>query len=349
MLNKVNRFWKRIRLFIKLWWGKKTKHHKPIISILHITANCNLNCGYCFSEHKFEIKDPSFEQWKYVVDELKEKGCDLFFLQGGEPLLYKDLETLIDYIKNDNTQVHLTTNGLLIPQKIHILKKVDLVMVSLDGNKKGNDANRGEGSFEKITRGIETAIHNKIPLRINCVLTKNNVGDIEWLLDYAKDRKVFVGFSIPAKCGALDTMGDKLDDSELIEVHKKLLKLKTQGKMITLCNESLKHIINYPKQYHEVILKSDPDHKKVYQHECIYGRYLIFVTPSGNIYPCPSLWEMPDVFTPKNIFKDGFDMALENAQNPKCWICYVGGGVEWNFVSSFRGLLHSLKFARSQL
>lgn len=344
----ISALYKRSKLFLKFQWHKRLHNYTPLVALLFLVSRCNLKCNYCFAEHSGEFQDLPLKDWKFIIDKLKTKGCELIFLMGGEPLLYKNFGELIDYIHDKGMQCHLTTNGLLIPEYINELKKVDLLMVSLDGNKKSNDLNRGYGSFKQIIQGIEVAKESDIPLRINCVLTKNNKDDIEWLLNFGEEHNVYVGFTIPAKSKQPDLVKDKLlTNDEIRDIHTKLLSLKNSGEKITLSEKSLKHVISYPKSYDELIMKTDKPLSSFYR-ECMYGRYIVFIDAEGSIYPCTTLWEMSEVFTPKNIFRDGFDQALQNAQHLPCQICYCAGGVEWNFVSSFRGLLHSLKFARSQ-
>lgn len=69
----------------------------------------------------------------------------------------------------------------------------------------------------------------------------------------------------------------------------------------------------------------------------------------GSVYPCATLWELKDTYQPKNIFRDGWDEALRNSQELPCWICYCAGGVEWNRVSSLRGLGDALKFGLQEV
>lgn len=285
-----------------------------------------------------------------MIDKLKEKGTNFIFLMGGEPLLYREFGEIIDYVKGKGMGCHLTTNGTLIPQFIGELRKVDLLMVSLDGDKRGNDLNRGEGSWEKITRGIEIAKENNIPLRINAVMTKNNITDVVWLLEYGREHDAYVGFTIPAQCPSVKSASDIiLSDEEIISLHKKLLELQKLGMPITLSAKSLKHVLNYPKSFSELVYKSEKNRKNIYPYECCYGRYIVFIDAEGSIYPCTTLWEYPEVYKPKNIFRDGFDEALKNAQTLPCWICYCAGGVEWNEMSSFSGLVHALKFTSTQV
>jgi MoaA/NifB/PqqE/SkfB family radical SAM enzyme len=265
---------------------------------------------------------------------------------GGEPLLYRGFDAVVSQIKSLGMECDITTNGVLIPEYAKQLENVDMLMVSLDGNEKGNDANRGRGSWKLITKGIETAKAHEIPLRINCVLTRNNVTEIEDLLDYASTVNAYVGFTIPAKCPSLDSMADQaLTRDEIILVHERLLDLAKKGYKITLSEQSIKHVMKYPRPFDELVYKTDPDHKSIYPNECPYGRFIVFIDAKGSIYPCTTLWEFPSVFQPKNIFSDGFDEALRHAQDLPCWICYCAGGPEWDYFTSLKGIIHGLRFS----
>jgi MoaA/NifB/PqqE/SkfB family radical SAM enzyme len=273
----------------------------------------------------------------------------MIVLMGGEPLLYKGIDSIVDFVKSEGMQCHLTTNGILIPQFIGLLKKVDLLMVSLDGQRYGHEKNRGEGTWQKVIDGIELAKSYGIPLRINAVMTRNNKEDMAWLLDFGSKHKAYVGFTIPAKCPKVDMMADLiLTDEEQIEIHRKLLEFKKMGKKITLSTDALNHVIRYPRKLNEIVYKRDVDNKRVYPNECPYGRYIVFIGADSSVYPCTTLWERPSEYVPKNILKDGFEAAIKNAQELPCWICACAGGVEWSKMTGFRGIPDAVRFTLSQ-
>lgn len=269
----------------------------------------------------------------------------MIFLMGGEPLLYKGFGDMLRYVKSKGMICQVTTNGLLLPQFVDDLKCADLVQISLDGAQVGNDLNRGKGTFEKIFHAVEVAKKSEIPIRLNSVLTRNNINDVEWLLDLGDKLNAFVGFTIPANCPELEAMRDEvLTRDEIIDAHKKLLDYAKQGRKITLSVQSIEHVLKYPRDFDKLVYKTDPDHRQVSPWECTYGRFLIFIDATGSVYPCTTLWEYPSVFTPKNIFHHGWDEALRNAQSLPCYICYCAGGAEWNVTTSLAGIWHSLRF-----
>jgi MoaA/NifB/PqqE/SkfB family radical SAM enzyme len=332
----------KIKLFADFAVHKKLRIHSPLVALLLLTSRCNLQCKYCFAEHSGEFEDLPLEKWKYIIDELEKAGTKLIFLMGGEPLLYKDFPEIISYVKSKGMMVHLTTNGLLIPKYIEELKKVDLLMVSLDGNEVGHNANRG--CFQQVIEGIETAKNAGIKVRVNAVMTKNTKDDIAWLLNFGEKIGVYIGFTIPTKGKNYDAINDMLlGDEEKRQVHRELLAHSKAGKKITLSDNSLEYVLNYPLPYSDILFKDNPLSKKY--DECMYGRYLVFIDASGSVYPCTPLWEQKEIFTPKNIFADGFKEAIIHAQKLNCQTCVCAGGQEWGYITSIKGIVHALKFA----
>ena len=81
---------------------------------LHILEPCNLNCKHCFS-HFGSSKILPVGNWKQIVDNCISSGLvSGFNIAGGEPLLYPDLEFLIEYIKSKGMYCSIITNGTLV-------------------------------------------------------------------------------------------------------------------------------------------------------------------------------------------------------------------------------------------
>ena len=101
---------------------------------INLTYRCNLNCSYCYigdylnknEVYKSRI-DISLEDIKRRVEDFE---IDTIFLTGGEPLLYPNLEELLDYLYTKNIQVNIATNGLLINEKIiNIFEKYNVTLL----------------------------------------------------------------------------------------------------------------------------------------------------------------------------------------------------------------------------
>jgi GTP 3',8-cyclase len=107
---------------------------------LSVTDRCNLRCQYCMPEEEYVWLSRedllSFEEIRELVDMFSELGVDKVRLTGGEPLLRKDLPTLVSMLA-DNPRLHdlaMTTNGILLTEHAQALYDAGLhrVTVSLD-------------------------------------------------------------------------------------------------------------------------------------------------------------------------------------------------------------------------
>ena len=80
---------------------------------LEITNGCNLNCDFCI-KNKRKIKNISFDEYKFIINKIKDYTKEIYLHVLGEPLLHKDINTFIDYANRLGLLVNITTNGYLI-------------------------------------------------------------------------------------------------------------------------------------------------------------------------------------------------------------------------------------------
>ena len=86
---------------------------------INITNNCNANCEFCCmwsdsSKHTFM----DFDTFKKIIDEKKEKFE--LQLEGGEPLLHKDMYLFMEYAKSTGrcVKIIILTNGILLDKHL---------------------------------------------------------------------------------------------------------------------------------------------------------------------------------------------------------------------------------------
>jgi len=107
---------------------------------LSVTDRCNLRCEYCMPEDDYAWLPREdvlhFEEISALVDVFVSLGVDKIRLTGGEPLLRRDLASLVRMIaaKGAVTDLALTTNGILLADQIDALEAAGLrrITVSLD-------------------------------------------------------------------------------------------------------------------------------------------------------------------------------------------------------------------------
>jgi GTP 3',8-cyclase len=114
---------------------------RPLCNLrLSVTDRCNLRCEYCMPEDEYVWLPREdmlhFEEISALVDVFTGLGVDKIRLTGGEPLLRRDLPTLVRLLaaKPALKDLALTTNGILLGDQVDALAAAGLrrVTVSLD-------------------------------------------------------------------------------------------------------------------------------------------------------------------------------------------------------------------------
>ena len=116
---------------------------------ISVTDRCNFRCTYCMPKEVFDQNYPylahkellSFEEITRLTTIFSTLGVEKIRLTGGEPLLRKNLEVLIEMLAAVRTptgkplDLTLTTNGSILRKKAAALKAAGLqrLTVSLDG------------------------------------------------------------------------------------------------------------------------------------------------------------------------------------------------------------------------
>ena len=80
---------------------------------IEITNACNLNCSFCI-KNKRKINYMTFDNYKLIIDKIKNHTKEVYLHVLGEPLLHPEIINFIEYTNKNNMLVNITTNGYLI-------------------------------------------------------------------------------------------------------------------------------------------------------------------------------------------------------------------------------------------
>ena len=164
----------------------------PLDLYWEITKRCNLYCRHCYNESGRKDYEPSLEQIRSVVNELSSTKLRSLAISGGEPLMRKDLRTIIGWLRPLATNLVLATNGTLIDeQRVAWLREmINEVNLSLDaGNKSAYEQFRGRrGTFEKCLRGLDLLVEQKVPVIIQTTISRFNIDSLEEIATLAIER-----------------------------------------------------------------------------------------------------------------------------------------------------------------
>lgn len=172
---------------------------------LSVTDLCNLRCIYCMPSEGVTKRNHqdilSVEEIEEIVQTAASLGIHKIRLTGGEPLVRRGIEEIVARVANVSgiDEVALTTNGILLPEKIDFLKQagVTRINISLDTLNENlyREITRG-GELADALRGIEAVLAaGMLPLKINAVLIGGvNDEQIVQLVELTKNEEVHLRF-----------------------------------------------------------------------------------------------------------------------------------------------------------
>ncbi|MDI6717455.1 MAG: radical SAM protein [Patescibacteria group bacterium] len=306
---------------------KITKRRVPLMVSLGLTNKCNLNCIFCYAKDQENVGIPDYntQQLKSYINQFIKLGTRIFLLQGGEPCLRPDLKEIISYIKNKERFCRISTNGVLVANRIDALLGADQLSFSLDGNEQIVEQTRGKGIYQKVIEGMDAAFANKIPFEIHAALVREsafNNESIMSLFDLAKKYNTQVSFCVSVVSGAENTKSvgtGELTTEETKKVYQKLIELKKQGYPISNTFNSLKKAADWPISYTSIGFKENLPSDYKYD-ECRHGRLICWLDGDNTLCPCPTTFFRPEYASKVNNgnIKDAWEKLGPKA---KCIAC----------------------------
>jgi len=279
------------------------------IAIIQFQYNytCNFTCEHC-SIKKFQGKE---DKRSFTIPDVKELfrqadvlGLARVTITGGEPLVFKDFDELVEAIDPKKFYINCDTNGWLLDDaRAKHLKSVgvDRVQLSVDSlNAEEHDAFRQvKGSFDRAIKSVDAAVGAGLAIFVQTVVTKQRLHTDEFFefVKYFNNRGigVFVTYAKPVGAweGNFDAMVDKNDMEYMKELEKK----------------------------HNVFTHLTPAYGL--DMGCIAVKGMFSVTKYGDVLPCPYIHtSIGNVFEEplKAILKRGMDIKYFGEHVDTCMI-----------------------------
>ena len=163
----------------------------PLVLMLEPLLRCNLACAGCGKiDHPAEILDRrlSIDECLGAVDE---SGVPVVSIAGGEPLIHKDITSIVEGIVERKKFVYLCTNALLLKKRLHEFSPSPYLTFSvhLDGLRARHDTSVCRtGVFDKAVDAIKAALDKGFRVTVNCTLFQGeSAPEVAEFLDYCKD------------------------------------------------------------------------------------------------------------------------------------------------------------------
>jgi cyclic pyranopterin phosphate synthase len=160
--------------------------HRPLRDLrVSITDRCNFRCVYCMPkevygrDHAFLPRRDllTFEEITRLARVFAGVGVEKIRLTGGEPLIRRDVERLVEMLAAiPGLDLTLTTNGAVLAQKAQALKDAGLgrITVSLDSldDEIFRAMNDVDFPVQTVLDGIEAASAVGLPVKVNVVVKR---------------------------------------------------------------------------------------------------------------------------------------------------------------------------------
>ncbi len=171
----------------------------PVAMLAQLTHRCPLQCPYCSNPLKLlkAADELRTEEWLRVIDEAAALGVLQVHLSGGEPALRTDLEKIVARLAKHGIYSNLITSGIgLRRNRLKALadRGLDHVQLSVQ-SVRADMADRitnYRGALAAKTEFARWVRELDLPLTINTVMHRHNIGETEdlirWCLDVGADR-----------------------------------------------------------------------------------------------------------------------------------------------------------------
>lgn len=253
---------------------------------ISITDRCNLRCKYCMPEDLVSAGHECILRYEEILRlcALAVKlGITKFKITGGEPLVRLGCEDFIVRLKAlpGVEQVTLTTNGLLLRQKLDALRAAGLdgVNISLDtlDERLYRSICGGHGSTAEVMGAVRDCCDSGMKTKINTVLLEENYAQAEQLAAVSETLPVDVRFIELMPIGYGDGM-------RRVSPDEVLRRLKVRWPDLQPTNEVRG---NGPAHYYKsAALKGRIGFIDAVSHKFCAGCNRVRLTSTGQLKPC---------------------------------------------------------------
>ncbi|MEK9141621.1 MAG: radical SAM protein [Nitrospirota bacterium] len=251
----------------------------PLLAVFQVSLRCNSACGYCNLPLNVGRYELSREEIRNIFATLYGDGLRFVFVQGGEPLLRRDLPDILQDLVEIGFHLTVITNGTkltsrLVQQFEDLSVSLSISLDTLDRNR--YERIRGADQLHMVLAGLDLLQHYRHPKFLTCIVSEINRDEVTEVVAFAKQR------------GFLAVVGAYHWDVGLYGKQDATLMYERQQARLVfeqlLEQDALP--LGYLRQYAKdnVAWLGGESLKP-----CDAGRYSIAIDSSGNVSPCLSL------------------------------------------------------------
>lgn len=249
---------------------------RPVLATFQVNLRCNSACGYCDLPLNVGRYEMSREEIRQIFTGLYREGVRFVLVQGGEPLLRRDLPEILKDLSSIGLQLTLITNGTkLTASLVERLSRMPLaISISLDTlDRTRYQRIRGADQLDQVLEGIAlltTYPHSKF---LTCIVSEINRADVPAVVRFARAQ----GF-LPVVGAYHWNVGTYGKADELLMYERS----SAAAVFTALLDDEL-----IPPGYLRKFVEDNVAWLRGRKLEpCDAGRYSIAIDASGNVSPC---------------------------------------------------------------
>ena len=249
---------------------------RPVLATFQVNLRCNSSCGYCDLPLNVGRYEMTREEIQRVFSCLYRDGVRFVLVQGGEPLLRRDLPEILEDLSAIGLHLTLITNGTKItPQLVERLSRLPLaISVSLDTlDRERYRQIRGADQLPLVLEGIALLKDFPHSRFLTCIVSEVNRAEAPAVVRFAREQ----GF-LPVVGAYHWNVGTYGKSDELLMYDRSSAAAVFSG----LLDDEL-----IPAGYLRKFVEDNVSWLRGQKLEpCDAGRYSIAIDASGNVSPC---------------------------------------------------------------
>ncbi len=253
---------------------------RPLGLLAELTYRCPLHCPYCSNPvADLAAAELALHEWFRVLDEARQLGVLQLHLTGGEPLARSDLTPLVARARDLGFYINQVTSGVGLDERrgAELAQAgLDHVQLSIqDADRAAADEVAGARVWDRKMAAARVVIALELPLTINVVLHRGNIGRIGPLVDLA----VALGADRLELAHTQYYGWALLNRSALLPTPEQVVAAEQAVAQARAAHGDTLEILYVVADYYEP-----------YPKPCMHGwgRRHIVITPDGRALPCPA-------------------------------------------------------------
>ena len=178
-------------------WLQARRDCRPVTATFELTPLCNFRCRMCYvrlDPGRLEAlgRLRTADEWLDLARQAMELGLYGVTLSGGEPLLHPEFERLYTELSRMGLMVSVLSNGSLITRKhVELFRAYPPASIRITLYGASNETYRRlcgiADGFDRVMAASRMIIDAGLPLSFSFTETSENVGDLDAVLDIARD------------------------------------------------------------------------------------------------------------------------------------------------------------------